>query len=81
MWKITNQEFGSNALGMQRILNLGSYHTYWHWLRKLLSAMVRPHWERLNGVIEVDETYVGGKKPSKRGRGSGRLLQKGYRSG
>lgn len=70
MWQITDQKFGSNALGMQRILSLGSYHTAWEWLHKLRRAMVRPLRERLNGVIEVDETYVGGKKPGKRGRGA-----------
>ena len=70
MWQITDQKFGSNALGMQRILGLGSYHTAWEWLHKLRHAMVRPHREQLNGVIEVDETYVGGKKPGKRGRGA-----------
>lgn len=70
MWQITNQKFGANALGMQRVLGLGSYHTAWQWLHRLRRAMVRPHRDRLNGVIEVDETYVGGKKPGKRGRGA-----------
>jgi transposase-like protein len=70
MWQITNQKFGANALGMQRVLSLGSYHTAWQWLHRLRRAMVRPHRDRLNGVIEVDETYVGGKKPGKRGRGA-----------
>jgi uncharacterized membrane protein YtjA (UPF0391 family) len=70
MWQTTDQKFGSHALGMQRILSLGSYHTAWQWLHKLRRARVRPHRERLNGVIEVDETYVGGKKPGKRGRGA-----------
>lgn len=32
--------------------------------------MVRSHRDRLSGMIEVDETYVGGKKPGKRGRGA-----------
>lgn len=32
--------------------------------------MVRPGRDRLSGIIEVDETYVGGKKPGKRGRGA-----------
>jgi transposase-like protein len=32
--------------------------------------MVRPGRDRLSGVIEVDETYVGGEKPGKRGRGA-----------
>jgi len=70
MWHITGQKYGANALGIQRVLNLGSYHTAWQWLHKLRHAMVRPGRDRLSGVVEVDETYVGGKKPGKRGRGA-----------
>ena len=33
--------------------------------------MVRPGREKLSGVVEVDETYVGGPKSGKRGRGAG----------
>jgi hypothetical protein len=32
--------------------------------------MIRPGRDRLAGVVEVDETYVGGEKPGKRGRGA-----------
>ena len=32
--------------------------------------MVRPGRDRLAGVVEVDESYVGGEKPGKRGRGA-----------
>jgi len=70
MWHITGQKYGANALGLQRILNLGSYHTAWQWLHKLRRAMVRPGRDRLCGVVEIDETYVGGHKPGKRGRGA-----------
>ncbi len=70
MWHITNQKYGANALGLQRLLSLGSYHTAWQWLQRLRRAMVRPHRDRLSGVIEVDETYIGGQKPGKRGRGA-----------
>jgi len=70
MWHITGQKYGANALGLQRMLDLGSYHTAWQWLHKLRRAMVRPDRDRLSGVVEVDETYVGGKKPGKRGRGA-----------
>jgi transposase-like protein len=32
--------------------------------------MVRPGRERLSGTVEVDETYIGGERPGKRGRGA-----------
>ncbi len=70
MWHITSQKFGANALGLQRVLSLGSYHTAWKWLHKLRRAMVRPGREKLNGTVEVDETYIGGERPGKRGRGA-----------
>jgi transposase-like protein len=75
MWNVTSQKYGANALGLQRVLGLGSYHTAWEWLHKLRRAMVRPGREKLSGVVEVDETYVGGRKPGKRGRGAdGKVL-------
>ena len=55
---------------MQRILELGSYQTAWAWLHKLRRAMVRPGRDQLLGTVEVDETYIGGEKPGKRGRGA-----------
>ena len=70
MWHVTGQKSGGSALGLQRVLGLGRYETAWTWLHKLRRAMVRPGRERVSGVVEVDETYVGGKKPGKRGRGA-----------
>ena len=59
MWQITSQKNGVSALGLQRVLGLGSYKTAWTLLHKLRRAMVRPGRERLGGLIEVDETYWG----------------------
>jgi transposase-like protein len=70
MWHLTNQKSGASALGMQRVLGLGSYRTAWNWLHKLRRAMVRPGRDRLASVIEVDETFLGGPRPGKRGRGA-----------
>jgi transposase-like protein len=70
MWHITSQKYGANALGLQRILDLGSYHTAWNWLHRLRRAMVRPDRDNLNGTVEVDETYIGGERSGKRGRGA-----------
>lgn len=70
MWHVTSQKNGASALGIQRVLDLGSYQTAWAWLHKLRRAMVRPGRDSLSGTVEVDETYVGGEKPGKRGRGA-----------
>lgn len=68
MWHITNQKFGASALGLQRVLGFGSYQTAWAWLHKMRRAMVRSGREKLNGLVEVDETYVGGLEEGARGR-------------
>jgi hypothetical protein len=60
MWWLTSQKYGANAMGLQRVLGLGSYRTAWTWLHKLRRAMVRPERDRLSGKVEVDETFVGG---------------------
>ncbi len=75
MWYITNQKHGISALGLQRALGIGSYHTAWEWLYRFRHAMVRPGRDRISGIIEVDEMYVGGKRAGKRGRGAdGKVL-------
>ena len=68
MWYVTSQKHGVSALGLQRVLGLGSYQTAWAWLHKLRRAMVRPGRDRLNGEVEVDETYVGGVEAKVAGR-------------
>lgn len=70
IWYVTGQKHGTSALGLQKILGLGSYHTAWSWLHRLRRAMVSPGREQLTGTIQVDETFWGGKHTGKRGRGS-----------
>lgn len=57
-WYLTNQKQGVSALGLQRVLGLGSYQTAWTMLHRLRRAMVRPGREQLRGLVEVDETYL-----------------------
>jgi hypothetical protein len=64
------QKNGVSAVGIQRVLGLGSYRTAWVWLHKFRRLMVFPGRNKLSGKIEVDETLVGGKKAGKRGRGA-----------
>lgn len=69
-WYITNQKRGVSAVDLQHTLGLKSLDTAWVWLHKLRRAMVRPGRDMLNGTVEVDETYVGGKEPGAKGRGT-----------
>src|SRR5476651_435193 len=57
-WYITNQKQGVSALGLQRVLGLGSYQTAWSMLHRFRRAMVRPGREQLAGTVEVDEVYL-----------------------
>jgi hypothetical protein len=68
MWYVTSQKNGVSALGVQRVLGLGSYQTAWAWLHKLRRAMVRPGRDRLAGTVEVDETYWGAEEEGVMGR-------------
>lgn len=68
IWYLTNQKLGVSALGLKRVLGLGSYQTAWTWLHKMRLAMVRPGRDMLSGHVEVDETYIGGAEEGVRGR-------------
>ena len=57
-WYLTNQKQGVSALGLQRVLGLGSYQTAWTMLHRFRRAMVRPGRDKLKGLVEVDETYL-----------------------
>jgi transposase-like protein len=70
IWFVTSQKHGASALGLKRVLGLGSYDTAWSWLHKLRRAMVRLGREQLIGEVEVNETYVGGVGTKVRGRGA-----------
>ncbi|MEE9425442.1 MAG: IS1595 family transposase [Methylococcales bacterium] len=71
IWFVTSQKNGASALGLQRVLRLGSYRTTWTRLHKLRRAMVRPGRDRLHGNVEVDESLLGGiTSDGKRGRGA-----------
>lgn len=68
VWYVVSQKNGASAIGLQRVLGLGSYATAWTWLHKLRRAMVRPGRDRLSGRVEVDETFIGGEEHDVDGR-------------
>ena len=68
MWYVTSQKSGISAINVWRMLGLGSYITAWTMLHKLRRAMIRPGRNRLDGIVEVDETYWGSKEEGVIGR-------------
>jgi ISXO2-like transposase domain/Transposase zinc-ribbon domain len=67
-WQLVSAKQGMSALGLQRLMGLGSYETAWAHLHKLRRAMVRPGRDLLGGLVEVDEGYVGGREVGMAGR-------------
>jgi hypothetical protein len=75
---MTSSMKGISALQLQRNLGLGSYKTAWHLAHRIrLTMREEPVASKLTGVVEADETYIGGspapqhgKPESKRGRGT-----------
>ena len=51
---------GMSACQVQRTLGMG-YKTAWYLCHRIRSAMVESQRTMLDGIIEIDETYVGGK--------------------
>ncbi len=66
-WLFASGKDGISALSLKRTLEIGSYQTAWAMLHRLRSVLVRPGRERLTGIVEVDETYIGGREPGLRG--------------
>ncbi len=52
---------GMSANQLKRILGV-SYKTAWYLCHRIRAAMKEVNPERLDGTVEIDETYVGGKK-------------------
>jgi transposase-like protein len=53
---------GMSACQIQRTVGMGSYKTAWYLCHRIRSAMVEADKSMLDGTVEMDETYVGGKK-------------------
>lgn len=69
---IVHQKNGISTLQLQKFLEIKTYKTAWVMVHKIRKAMAdRDATYRLSGLIELDDSYFGGKKhPGKRGRGS-----------
>ena len=53
-----------SARQLQRHLGIGGYKTAWHLCHRIRKA-IQTSGSPMGGILEIDETYVGGKKPGK----------------
>ena len=62
---------GISMLSLQRMLKIKTYKTIWTMGHKIRKAMAdRDAHYKLAGLVEMDDSYFGGSKPGKRGRGA-----------
>ena len=77
-WLFATGKDGISALSLKRTLEIGAYQTVWAMLHRMRSLLVRPGRERLAGIVEVDETYIGGQEPGlSGGRAKGKKILTG----
>lgn len=57
---IMDAKKGMSALQLQRHLGLGSYKTAWYMCHRIRKSMEMLNPTPMTGIVEIDETYIGG---------------------
>ena len=74
IYLLTQRKKGTSALQLSRKIGV-NYNTAWKVKHKLMQVMMEhQNGERLFGRIEIDDAYLGGELPRKRGRGSHKMI-------
>ncbi len=61
-----------SALQICRFMGFGSYKTAWYICHRIRVALAAGDVQKLGGIVEVDETFIGGKSWNKHDYGSGK---------
>lgn len=69
-WFMVRHTPGISAFQFQKEAGINRYETAFNILHKLRSPLRQADWPKLTGRIEVDETFIGGHRPGRRGRGA-----------
>lgn len=61
IWEMTTHKGGISAKDLQRIMGFGSYQTAWSWLHKLRRCAFLRDRTPLEGAVQLDDGYIGGR--------------------
>src|SRR5882672_2620069 len=77
IYLMTQSKKGISALQIHRQIKSGDYRTAWYMVMRIRAAMQDKEFPKLMGVVELDETYVGGKDKNRHGGKNAKPIGRG----